>query len=258
VSTLKKLNINSPDELDLSAEPETSLALDRRAELYLQCDEVGWFKVASADGARPLAIDRSYYARLCADVFSFAAPPRTDTFNREFGGRTPILTSAVWSSGADDTWAAVAVPGTTVAGGVNESIFVSLENGRDADILSLGRDEIQAVRKEKIVRIIREWVTFSCSNCNASHGECYLHRCVCENDWGNPESGERCSERQVMYRDMLVLEVLATITPTGLVLAIGFVTWYVLIRSKSTASPDGSNATNRGRYSGGRSPTIQI
>jgi hypothetical protein len=256
-NALRKLGIASAGELDLWAEPVSRIAKDRRAALYLGCNEVGWFHTASGDGPRPAAINRSYYSRLCDKVFGLGDGPRVDEFNREFGGKSPVMTSVVWSNGRDDPWAAVQVPGTEIAGSTNESVFVAIGSASGEAVL--WNNQSYTSWKEQIGQPISGWVNFDCSHCNRTYGECFLHKCVCEKDWGSVEGkSTKCDTRQVMYRDMLTVEVLATLTPTGLVLAIGFVTWCVLIRSKENPSPEGSGAESRGRWSGGRRPTVQI
>jgi pimeloyl-ACP methyl ester carboxylesterase len=243
---LPRLGIPSARSLDPLLTPEDAFAEDARAALWLQCQDVGWFRTAANDGARPLSINVSYYSGLCSKVFG-SGLPRVSAFNLEFGGRIPRTKSVIFSGGANDTFAAVAAD-PKVSGRVNETFYIDLGAARDTD--SLSDSALAQTRQDRIFAPINAWVNFSCLKCNQTYGECYLHSCICAEGWGTAENAdEECGGRQVAHEDMLVVEVLATIMPTILVLTIGFVTWGVLIQSKGNASPDGSGTTGK-RWSG--------
>jgi hypothetical protein len=251
---LPALEVPSALSLDPIAPPVDSVSLDARAALWLHCTEVGWFRTASGDGVRALSQNASYYADLCATLFG-VREPRVAFFNAEFGGRSPTTASVVFSGGADDTYAAVAAD-ETIAGRVNESFFVDLGSARDADAL---RDTgLAEAREKQIFEPINAWVNFTCTMCNRTYGECFLHTCICAPGWGTITKGQdECGGQQVPYLDLFIVEVLATILPTVLVLTIGFVTWCVLIQSKGGGSPGGSETHGR-RWSGTLKPTVQI
>jgi hypothetical protein len=163
------------------------------------------------------------------------------------------MTSVVFTAAPDDSFAAVAADEGVVPGRVNESFWFEVGAPDDAVLRRAG------AANATIFAPIKQWVNFSCRSCNRTHGSCFLHGCVCDSGWGTSDGAtEQCGEPQVKYDDMMTIEVVATILPTGLVLAIGFVTWWVLIRSKSTGSPEGSGSTRHGRWSGTLKPTIQI
>jgi hypothetical protein len=251
-TALTKLGIPSASSLDLWEVADDGFSVNRHAELWMQCREVGWFRTASGDGIRPASLNLSYYRELCKSQFGHTNP-RIASFNREFGGRTPTMTSVVFTGARDDSFASVTADSAVVPGSINESFWFEVAARDDGVFRRAG------VANKTIFDPIQQWVNFSCRSCSRTHGSCFLHGCVCDSGWGTRDGAkEQCGESQVGYNDMMTIEVVATILPTGLVLAIGFVTWWVLIRSKSTGSPEGSGSTTRGRWSGNFKPTVQI
>jgi hypothetical protein len=230
--TMAALAISPPTSLDPYHYPS-----DRLNALYLQCNELGWFRT-SANQSKPPSLDLAYYRQLCSDLFEIQIPPDRATFNFEYGGQFPMTNSVVFVNGEFDAAHLKAANSISLAGFANESFVLSIP-GEALGSAELGRrssEPLDDIRR-RIAEIVGRWVAFNCSDCNKGNGQCFLHRCVCREDWG----GARCDEALVDWRRHIAIEIFATVMPTAILLIVACIGWRVLVppaqqRSEASAS----------------------
>jgi hypothetical protein len=232
---------------DMGISPTTSLDpyqynSDRLNALYLQCSELGWFRT-SANVSKPLSLNLAYYRQLCSDLFQIEIPPDRAAFNFEYGGQFPMTSSVVFVNGEFDAAHLKAANAASLAGFANESFVLSIpgEALGSAELGGRSSDELNDLRR-RIADITGRWIAFNCSGCNRDNAQCFLHRCVCRDDWG----GARCDEVVVNQRRYIVIEIFATIAPTAIVMTAASVGWRVLVHPARPRRWEPSAASGRG------------
>jgi len=225
-STLSKLGL-TVTQID----PQECKNDDIRALYYLKCKTLGWMDVSAGLGPplrlKPFSIDMQYFWDTCNKLFGEAGRSYS-TFNYNYGGRNPQVTTSIFTTSSKDPWKYLGFQKSNI-NSQNEVLSIDIGNnqiGLEMKNYSTNDNQDLNTARSQIIATLSSWLSNNCSKL-CMNGKCILNSCVCNAGY----SGTFCSHPVASSKEFKTLSGALILVPTAFMLVIGLISWrFVFIK----------------------------